>query len=204
MDFHIIIIIITCAVSIIAFGTRALMWRFQLNAWSVAVRKQYFRLFFYGFVHADWIHLLINMMVLWSFGNALIYFYNVIFNGNGALYFLLLYITAIPISALYSVYKHKNDPNYNAVGASGAVSAVVYATIFLRPYTLLRFWGIPVPGIVFGIVYLVYSYIMARRKRDNIGHDAHFWGAVYGFLFSGLFKPSLFAEFFGQLFFILN
>ena len=202
MSIHIIVIVITCAISIIAFGSRNLMYKSQLNAYDVVKRRQYFRLFSYGFVHGDWMHLLINMFVLWSFGNALIYYYDVIFNGNGSLYFLLLYITAIPISALYSVHKYKNDPNYNAVGASGAVSAIVYAAIFLNPYSLLRFWGIPVPGIVFGIIYLVYSGIMAKRKIDNIGHDAHFWGAVYGFLFSGLLNPSLFGEFFRKLFFM--
>ena len=158
----------------------------------------------YGFVHADMVHLLINMFVLWSFGGALIYYFNMIFSGNGVVLFLLLYFTAIPISAIFSVKKNKNNPDYNAVGASGAVSAIVYAVIFINPYSILRFWGIPIPGIVFGIIYLIYSYIMAKRNVDNVGHDAHFWGAVYGFVFPCIFMPSLFTNFLRQLLFLIE
>ena len=202
MELQVIIIIITCVISVAAFALRFLMTKFQLNAWSVVSRKEYFRLLTYGFVHADFIHLLINMVVLWSFGRALIYFFDVIFAGNGSPMFLFLYISAIPISAIITVKKNKNNPNFNAVGASGAVSAIVYASIFLKPYSLLYLWGIPIPGILFGVAYLIYSWVMAKRNADNIGHDAHFWGAVYGFLFPGLLKFSLFIDFFKQLFFI--
>jgi len=178
------------------------MLKFQLNAWSVIKQKEYFRMFTYGFVHADFIHLLINMIVLLSFGSTLINFFDIYFEGNGAQMFLFLYLTAIPISAIITVKKNKNNPNFNAVGASGAVSAIVYAAIFLKPYSLLYVWGIPIPGILFGIAYLIYSWFMAKRNNDNIGHDAHFWGAVYGIVFPGLFKFSLFVDFFKQLFFI--
>ena len=202
MDFHIIIIVITCVISIIAFRSSALMEKCQLNAWSVVRRNEYFRLLSYGFLHADFFHLLINMFVLWSFGGALIYYFDIIFDSNGELLFLLLYVSSIPISALFSVKKNKKNPDYNAVGASGAVSAIVYCVIFLNPYGMLRLWGIPMPNIVFGVAYLIYSGIMAKRKVDNVGHDAHFWGAVYGFLFAGIFKPMLFANFFRNIFFV--
>lgn len=202
MSVHIIIIIITCVVSILAFTSNALISKCQLNAWSVIKRKEFFRMLSYGFVHADWVHLLINMIVLWSFGKVLIYYFDMTFAGNGSSMFLFLYLTAIPVSVILTVKKNKGNPNYNAVGASGAVSAIIYATIFLKPYSLFYFWGIPIPGIVFGIAYLIYSGIMAKRNVGNVGHDAHFWGAVYGLIFPGLFKPSLFLEFFKQLIFV--
>ncbi|MCL2074051.1 MAG: rhomboid family intramembrane serine protease [Marinilabiliaceae bacterium] len=194
MNFHLIIIIVTCIISIIAFRS-ALMEKCQLNAWTIGQGKEYYRLFSYGFLHADAMHLIINMFVLWSFGGALLYYFDILFAEKGKFLFLLLYISAIPISAFYSVKKNKTNPEYNAVGASGAVSAVVYCVIFLNPYSMLRLWGIPMPSIVFGIAYLIYSYIMAKKKVDNVGHDAHFWGAIYGFLFAGIFKPQLFVSF---------
>ena len=202
MNIHIIIILITCAISIIAFGSSALMLRCQLNSWAVVHHKEYYRIFTYGFLHGDWMHLIINMFVLYSFGRATIYSFNNVFEGNNEIRFLLLYMSAIIVSTIYSVFKYRNNPNYNAVGASGAVSAIVYTTIFLNPYDLLYLWTIPIPGIVFGIVYLVYSWIMAKRKVDNIGHDAHFWGAVYGFVFPCFYEPSLMIDFVKKLFFI--
>ena len=202
MNIHIIIILITCVISIAAFSSSALMMRGQLNAWAVVRHKEYYRAISYGFLHGDWMHLLINMFVLYSFGSATIRSYNGVFEGNNEMRFLLLYLSAIPLSSLYSIYKYRNNPNYNAVGASGAVSAIVYTTIFLKPYNLLYFWAIPIPGIVFGVAYLVYSWVMAKRNVDNIGHDAHFWGAVYGFVFPCLYKPALVIDFFKELLFI--
>ncbi|MDR2927447.1 MAG: rhomboid family intramembrane serine protease [Cytophagaceae bacterium] len=196
------IIIITCAVSIAAFAIQPLMLRCQLNAWATVRHREYYRVFTYAFLHADWMHLLVNMFVLWSFGSGIIYSFNNVFTGNNEVRFVLLYFSAIPVSAAYSVYKHRDNPQYNAVGASGAVSAIVYVTIFLNPYDMLALWGIPIPGIVFGIVYLIYSGIMARRNVDNIGHDAHLCGAVYGFIFPAFFEPSLFVRFVKQLFFL--
>ena len=202
MNFNIIIIVITCIISFMAFKSSAIFEKFQLNASAVAHKKEYLRLFSYGFLHADFIHLLINMFVLWSFGDAIIYYFDDIFVERGTLFFLLLYLSALPISALFSVKKNKDNPEYNAVGASGAVSAVVYCVIFLSPYSMLRLWGIPMPSIVFGIGYLIYSGIMAKRNVDNVGHDAHFFGAIYGMLFISILKPTLLIEFFRQLFFI--
>jgi membrane associated rhomboid family serine protease len=107
---------------------------------------------------------------------------------------------SIGVSSIYTIIKHKDDSNYNAVGASGATSAVVFASLVFDPWHLIYFFGvIPVPGIVFGVLYLFYSYRMGKKGQDNIGHDAHFWGAIFGLLYPLIVKPQLISYFFNQL-----
>jgi membrane associated rhomboid family serine protease len=141
------------------------------------------------------------MLVLYSFGNFVISAFGYVFQFmNANLLFILYYVFAVAISSLYSVRKHRNNVYYNAVGASGAVSAVVFTAIFFEPYQMILFFGIlPIPGIVFGILYLVYSYYMAKKGIDNIGHDAHFYGAIFGLLFPILLEPNLIKYFLSRL-----
>jgi len=200
MSINIIIIIIVGLFSLAAFNQPSLMARFQLNPWSVFHRKEYIRMLSHAFLHVDWTHLLVNMFVFYSFSSAVLFYFGYYFNGFTDARFLLLFITAIPVSSFYSVLKYRNNPGYNAVGASGAVSAVVFASIFFDPYNpVLLFAIIPIPGIIFGVVYLVYSAYMARKQVDNVGHDAHFWGAVYGLVFPLFYDPGLISSFFEKL-----
>ncbi|GAO31145.1 rhomboid family intramembrane serine protease [Geofilum rubicundum] len=200
MTIHIIIIIVVGLFSFAAFSRPELMARFQLNPWSVFHRKEYLRLLTHAFLHVDWTHLLINMFVFYSFSRAVLFYFGYYFEGFTDARFLLLFLTAIPISSLYSLFKYRNNPNYNAVGASGAVSAVVFASIFFDPYNPVYLFAIiPIPGIVFGVLYLVYSAYMARKQVDNVGHDAHFWGAVYGLIFPLFYEPRLILVFFEKL-----
>ncbi len=200
MNINTIIIIIISVVSIVAFSRPLITSKYQFNAWQIFHRKEYWRMFTHALFHAGWMHLLINMIVLYSFGRAVLYYFSVFFTGMTSLRYLLLFITAIPISSLYSLYKEKNNPGYNAIGASGAVSAVVFTSIFFDPYNPILFFGIlPIPGIVFGVLYLFYSKYMSGKNIDNIGHDAHFWGALYGFIFPLFYNPSLIMRFFHQL-----
>ncbi len=158
-------------------------------------------MFTHALVHANWEHLLVNMIVLWSFGNAVEHNFQLNFGSNGTYYFVALFIGSVMFSSLSSLFKHRNNLYYNAVGASGAVSAILFAAIFFNPWTSIYFFGIlPMPGIIFGVLYLYYSYYMSRRKLDNIGHDAHFLGAVIGFLTPMIIRPSLFLDFVNMLF----
>jgi len=195
------IIIITSVISILAFSNPKLLSQLQFNAYAIKNQKQGWRFFTYGLVHAGWGHLAINMFVLWSFGQIVFFLYQVHFGSIGILYFLLLYVGGIMFSVLFDYRRHKNDPWYNAVGASGAVAAVVFASIILYPAggVYLFFIPIEIPSPIFGILYLVYSAYMARRGRDNIGHDAHFWGSVYGIVLTVALKPQLFLDFIYQL-----
>ncbi len=191
------IIILTVAISILALYNNDIFYRLKFNPFLALHSKQWYRFFTYGFVHAGWMHLFINMFVLYSFGNVVLnnYVYN--FGLKGYYYFVLLYIGAIMLSVLPSFGKYKNDPGYNAVGASGAVSAVVFASILFIATQKIIIFPIPfgVPAFIYGILFLVYSAVMSKRGKDNIGHDAHFWGALFGIVYTIAIKPQFFLNF---------
>lgn len=195
------IIAITVLVSVIAFGNRELFRRLAFNAYDIKHFKNSYRFLSYALIHADWIHLLINMMVLYSFGRVVEVYYAYYFGAKAIFYYLLLYVGGVALSTLPSYGKHKDNYSYTAVGASGAVSAVVFASIIFDPLNKIYLFLIPIgiPAIIFGILYLVYSWYMGKKNIDNIGHDAHFWGAVFGFVFTIALKPSLLTMLFNRL-----
>ncbi len=197
----ILIILVTAAVSIASFGNRELYKRLLFNAYDIKHFKNGYRFFSYALVHADWIHLLINMMVLYSFGQVVETYYGIVFETKGIFYYLLLYVGGTVLSTTPAYGKYRDDYSYSAVGASGAVSAVVFASIVFDPLNKIYLFLIPIgiPAIIFGSLYLVYSWYMSKKNVDNIGHDAHFWGAVYGFLFTIAMKPTLFLHFLREL-----
>jgi membrane associated rhomboid family serine protease len=197
------IILLTVVVSVICFNNEELFNRLKFNAFDVKHSNQWYRFFTYGFLHANWVHLIINMFVFYSFG---IFVENTfkaqsLFPQNHILYYILLYLGGLLLSVIPSFGKHKNDVFYNSVGASGAVSAVLFSSIILSPKSPILFFFIPVeiPSWIFGILYMIYEYYMSRRAKDNIGHDAHLWGAIYGIVFTILLKPSLATGFLQQI-----
>ena len=198
----IIIIAITTVISIISFGNRELMDKLKFNAWYVKHENQYWRLISYALVHADWIHLIINMYVFYSFGRIVEVLYKAHFGDIGTFYFIILYVGGAFFATMYDYAKQKDNALYNAVGASGAVAAVTFASIILYPQgrIYLFFLPIPIPSTIFGILYLIYSWQMAKRGRDNIGHYAHFWGAVFGIVFTVVLKPALALQFIYNIF----
>jgi len=198
---NLVIIAITVVISIIAMTNADMFYRLKFNPYLALHSKQWYRFFTYALVHAGWMHLFINMFVLYSFGDVVIQAYTGLFGVKGYYYYALLYIGAVMISVLPSFGKHKNDPLYNAVGASGAVSAVVFASILFMPTGKITIFPIPfgVPAFIFGILYLIYSAYMGKRGKDNIGHDAHFWGAVFGILFTIAIKPRIAVYFVEQV-----
>lgn len=198
MSYTILIIIATVLVSIAGLNNRKIQNQLLFNAYSVHHGKQWHRLLSYGLVHADWIHLIVNMFVLYSFGEVAEHFFNE-FYSYPKLMFVVFYVTAIVVSTLTSLSKHKDDPYYNAVGASGAVSAIVFACILFAPNQKVYIYGLlGLPGYIFGPIYLYYSWYMAKKGMDNIGHDAHFVGAVYGLTFPILMDHKIIGHFIGQ------
>ena len=193
MIITILIIAITAIVSVIAFGNHQLFRRMAFNAYDIKHFKNSYRFLSYALVHADWIHLLVNMMVLYSFGRVVETNYAIYFGTKGYLYFILLYVGAAALSTLPSYGKHKDDYSYTAVGASGAVSAVLFASIVFYPLGKITIFPIPIgiPAILFGPLFLAYSAYMSKKNIDNVGHDVHFWGAVFGFVFTIVLKPAL-------------
>jgi membrane associated rhomboid family serine protease len=195
-----LIVIVTVLMSMAAFSSKDLMYKLIFNPYMVSEKKQWYRFVTSGFIHADFLHLFINMIVLWSFGNAVERDFGAIFNSESTYYFTLLYLGGLVISITPSYKRHLHNAAYNALGASGAVSSVLFAAILLRPLENVYLYGIiGIPAIIMGVLYLGYSYYMDKKGGDHINHDAHFWGAVFGLLFTILLKPSLAIYFIDQI-----
>lgn len=196
----IIILGITVLISVAGFYNRGIIDKLILNPYLIREKKQWYRFITSGFLHADFIHLAVNMYVLYIFGPAVERFYMRSFGSNASLIYVLLYLSSILASNASTYYKHKKDPNYNSLGASGAVSAILFAFILYAPYQpLTLYFVIELPGIVIAIGYLVYSYYMNKKQSDNINHQAHFDGAIYGIAYTIALKPSVFGHFINQL-----
>lgn len=197
------IIIITSIISILSFSRPGIFSKLQFNPYLVYHRREYHRLFTHAFLHADWMHLIINMFVLFSFGTSVENYFEQL-SGAGIvkhpnLSYLLLYAGSIIFATTTTLLKHKDNSLYNSVGASGAVSAIVFTSIFFAPLNKIFLYFIPLPGILAAVLYLVYSHYMSRRNKGNINHDAHFLGAIFGFLFPVFIDPDLTKLFLQQL-----
>jgi len=192
-----IIIIMTGLISYQAFNDPAMKSKLLHRPIAEHNNKEYYRLLTSGFIHADFMHLGINMYVLYIFGTQVeMYFMAYFGDVIGKISYLAMYLISIVAASLFTHFKHQNNPAYAALGASGATSAVLFAFVIFNPWSmLLLFFVIPCPAIVAAILYLVYSSWASKNSRDNIGHDAHFWGAVFGFVFTmtliTVFSPDL-------------
>jgi membrane associated rhomboid family serine protease len=187
-----IIIAFTCLISIPAFGNREMFSRLLFSPGIIRSNKEWYRFLTHAFLHADFVHLAMNMYVLFMFGGMVEKMYISSFGTlSGEVHFFLLYFISIVASVFPSYEKHKNDYHYNAVGASGAVSAIVFAAILLNPWMSLSlmFIPIPIPAPVFGVLYLVYCWYMAKRGGDNVAHDVHYWGSLFGAVFTLVVLP---------------
>lgn len=194
LSITLIIIAVTVLVSWRAFNDQALLGRLILWPPAVERNRQYDRLLTYGFVHADWMHLLFNMITLWSFGSAVERAFSALITPVG---YLLFYLSAIVVSILPTYIGHRRDPNYRSLGASGGVAAVLFAFILFDPWSTLVIFPIPlpIPAFLFAVLYVGYSIWMDRRGRDNVNHSAHLWGAAYGLLFTLLLEPAILGHF---------
>lgn len=193
-------IIITVIVSAIALQNRAVMNKLIFNPYSINARKEWYRFFTSGLIHADVFHLAINMFVLYSMGKVVEFYYDELFGDRARGYYIILYVSSLLMSIIPTYNQHKLNPSYNGLGASGAVSAIVFTFILLNPLQPLCLYGIIcLPGIIFGVAYLFYCYYMGKKGGDNINHSAHMWGAIYGFTFTIFLKPSLIGDFFVKL-----
>ena len=184
--FTIILIALTALVSILCFTGRLDIDELKFNAYDVWHGKQWYRMFSYGLVHGGWGHLFFNMLTLYFFGRVVEQFFQIAFGQTrGIILYLVLYVTAIAVSSIWDLVKYKDTYHYNAVGASGAVSAILFASILFAPKMGIYIYliPIPIPAYIFAPLYLLYCWYMNRRGTDHIGHSAHFWGAVYGLLF---------------------
>jgi membrane associated rhomboid family serine protease len=192
------IVIITTVISIAGFRNGKIVD--ELIFWPPAISKknQYYRFITCGLIHADYMHLIFNMLTLYFFGTYM----EVHYQGDLGLqkfYYLALYLGALIVSNIPTYIKHYNDYDYRSLGASGAVSAVLFSFILLGPWQQIIVLVFPVPAIIYGGLFLFYSAYMSRKGGDHVNHDAHFYGALFGMLFTIAVRPDVVNIFLNEL-----
>jgi membrane associated rhomboid family serine protease len=182
------------AASIAAFQNPRLKTAWMLKPYMLTRDGNYYTLISSGFIHVDWPHLIFNCMTLYFFGTSLENYYELGLDMSGV-WILWLFLSGVIIASLPSAYRYRKEPSYATLGASGGVSAVLFASILIDPFTNVCFYGVLcLPGIVAGALYLAYSYYQSQHGRDNINHEAHLAGAVYGLLWQTFITPSAWTQ----------
>lgn len=183
----IIIIAVTVLFSYKGFNDLAFFRKFEFHIGSIRAGEQ-IRMISSGFLHGDMGHLFFNMFALYMFAPVVVNYF-------GTASFFLIYMSSLVFGSLLTLVMHKNDYGYRAIGASGAVTGVIYSAILIQPDMMLGlFYVIPIPAYLFGIGYLLYSIYGMKAKNDNIGHTAHFGGAIGGYLFTLLKEPTMITD----------
>lgn len=177
------IIIITVLVSLGGFSNQKIQDDLIFYPPAVTKQNQWYRFFSCGLIHADFGHLLFNMLSLYFFGDLVENGFVQLFGSMGKWMYLGLYVSALLVSLLPTYFKNRNNDHYKSLGASGAVSAVIFAGLLLMPTSTIYFYFFPMPSFVFAPLYLLFTAYMDRRGGDNINHSAHLWGSLYGLVF---------------------
>lgn len=185
INITLIIVIITCIISFTAFSNQKIIDDLIFYPPAVKNNKQWYRFITCGLIHADLAHLAFNMFSLYLFGKMVEDAFDQIFGNNGGLLYVAMYISALAVCLIPTYWKNKNNYYYRSLGASGAVSAVVFGGIFFFPTNKIGIFLIPpiIPGYIFAPIYLIISALLAKKGGDNINHSAHIWGSIYGVVF---------------------
>ena len=200
MSLTFIFIGITVALSLYAWNNYSIMNKWIMNPYSVHRNHEYYRFLTSGFLHADYGHLFFNMLSLYFFGANVEYYFSILFGeSTGSILYAALYLIGIIVANYPDFAKYKNNSGYNALGASGGVSAVVFSAILFNPTATILIYFIPMPAFMYAVLYSFYSYYMSKRNLDNIGHSAHLYGAAFGVAFTLLLKPTLFSSCIAQI-----
>ncbi|MGB0525626.1 MAG: rhomboid family intramembrane serine protease [Flammeovirgaceae bacterium] len=184
-------IALICAISLYAENNPQVKAKLILNPYRTLRMKEYYRLLSSGFIHGGLNHLIFNMFTLYFFGEA-------VEQTIGAEWFIALFLIGIIVSDLPTFFKYKDLPHYNSLGASGGVSAILFCSIVFDPIRGIGFI-IFIPGFIFGAIYLIYSYYQSKRSNDNINHDAHMYGALFGILYAFIASPALASQFLSRI-----
>jgi membrane associated rhomboid family serine protease len=195
-----IICVLTIIVSIACFSSEQLAFQLLHYPYREARKGEYWRMLTSALVHADYMHLIFNMLAFYSFGRLVEAVFRDAYGEKlgGSLY-LLLYIATIIAADIGTYFQHRDDPNFRSVGASGGVSGIIFAAILFDPWLRMSFFIIPTRGIIFGIIYLVYSSWASNKGTDNIDHSAHYVGALFGFFLTAFLLPERLTGFIYQL-----
>jgi membrane associated rhomboid family serine protease len=191
---------VTVGISLLAWQKPAWLDAMMMSPYRIDRKKEYWRFITSGFIHADFAHLFFNLFSFYFFGTQLEYIFGIIFPGFGGEVFILFYLLAILVADLPTYFKQRNNPYFNSVGASGAVSAVIFAGIMFFPTEKIYLFGfVGIPGFIYAGLFTWYSIAMDRRGRDYVNHSAHLYGGLFGVLFITLTRPSTWVEFFSQI-----
>jgi len=189
MSITLLLIVVTSLISYQAINDPTLKNKLLQHPFLEHHHKEYYRLITNGFVHANWVHLLVNMFVLYEFGEM-----------KGRLLYLMLYLFTIVASSIPTHFKHKDNQYYRGLGASGATSGILFSFILFHPWSMLGlFFVIPCPAIIAAFLFLFYSSWASKNSNDNIAHDVHFYGAIFGFLFTIALNQEFFTDFLTRL-----
>jgi len=208
-----LLLVATILISVKAFSDEGFKWKLMFNPYNVVHKKEWYRSFTHAFIHSGWMHLIFNMYVLFMFGaemDSKLKYYNLSlepdlvdrYGAKGYLYFGCLYVGGILFATIWSLQKHKDNMHYNSLGASGAVSAVVFAYILLNPMAelgILFLPGIKLYAYIFGPLLLVAEYFLSRRGGTGIAHEAHIGGAIFGVVFMCIVDYQLAIDFFSKI-----
>lgn len=195
-----IIIAVCVACSFWAWKREDILRKWIFNPYLVRTKNQYYRFITSGLIHADYGHLFFNMFTLFFFGGVLESYFQYFFGGKGLPIYVALFLAGIVIADIPTYLKHRKNPGYNGLGASGGVSSVVFSAIVLNPLADVCLYGLLcLPGVVMGALYLVYSIWQDKRGGSNINHSAHFYGAVFGIVFTLIAIPDSFPNFIEQV-----
>jgi membrane associated rhomboid family serine protease len=195
-----ILIGLNVVASFYAWSNPDVMGKWLMNPYQINKKGEYFRFITSGFIHSDYMHLFFNMFTLYSFGayleTAFKYQYG---NQIGGIFYIILFVVGILVSDIPSYLKHKDNYNYNSLGASGGVSSILFACIFLNPWLSMQIYMIPIKGIVFALLYVIYSIYMGKKNLDNVNHDAHLYGGLFGVIFMIVAYPNALNGFINQM-----
>jgi membrane associated rhomboid family serine protease len=192
MSITFLIIILTVAASFFAWSRPDIYEKWMMIPYKVKSQDEYYRFLTSGFIHTGYVHLGFNMISFYFFAGY-------VEKSIGTAPFILLYILGMIISDIPTFLKEKENPSYSSLGASGAVSAVVFSSILLNPLNTIIIYFIEMPGFIFGALYLIYSYYQSKNSEDNIGHEAHFYGALFGIIFTIILFPQILEIFFEKI-----
>ncbi len=194
----IFLVIITAIISDRSFKKHDIYERWIFNPYQVYTNKQYWRFFSSGFIHANYLHLVINVAALFYFGKTIEFISSIDNILGGKIFYIILYLGGIAVANIPGFLKYRYLPRYNSLGASGGVAAVLFGSILYRP--IVPFFGIDfLPAFLLGIIYLVYSYFQGRKMEDNVNHDAHLYGAGFGIVFTIAINPEVAIGFYEQI-----
>lgn len=202
MSLTYLLIALIVLVSFYAWSNPKVQANFIMNPYRIAGRNEYHRFITSAFIHADYLHLFFNLFTLYFFGRYVEHIFVQLYGGiEGKVYFLLLFLLGVVVSDLPTFFKYRHNPAYNALGASGGVSSLVFSFILFNPTEKLYLLFIPIgiPGFILGVLFLIYAYYQAKSNRDNINHSAHFYGALFGVVFCILLHPQVIPRFFYAL-----